>query len=242
MKATEARRFGEKLASLVEENNIGEANRLLAPFLRERTPFSALGRMGEILGKRSSLMVHPFLDTIAAGRSEGGWVIIGCALGQQLASDLEGSLARCRRYVSQGGAWYVADILGDRVPGPALLSHFDAALKLLDPWRVDKDRWVRRCVGIAVHFWAKRSGGAPELEARAGKLLGYLEPMFSEWEMDVVKGVGWGLKTLGKYYPELVAAWLSEQVERPHRALMVRKTMTYLPDDLQRTIKKQRST
>ena len=32
--------------------------------------------------------------------------------------------------------------------------------------------------------------------------------MFEEWEMDAVKGVGWGLKTLGKHYPDLVADWL----------------------------------
>jgi hypothetical protein len=35
--------------------------------------------------------------------------------------------------------------------------------------------------------------------------------MFEEWDMTAVKGVGWGLKTLGKHYPDLVAAWVAQQ-------------------------------
>jgi hypothetical protein len=89
-------------------------------------------------------------------------------------------------------------------------------------------------VGVAIHFWAKRSRRAPELAPRAKALLDFLEPMFEEWEMDAVKGVGWGLKTLGRYYPGLLADWLVEQVvhqRRRHRALMLRKAVTYLPDE-----------
>ena len=86
---------------------------------------------------------------------------------------------------------------------------------------------------MAAHFWAKRSRGAVELTPRAEALLDFLAPMFGEREMDAVKGIGWGLKTLGKYYPDLVTEWLVEQVltrQRPHRALMLRKAMTYLPE------------
>jgi hypothetical protein len=57
--------------------------------------------------------------------------------------------------------------------------------------------------------------------------------MFEEWEMPAVKGVGWGLKTLGKHYPNLVASWLAEEIvpsERQYRALMLRKALTYLSD------------
>jgi hypothetical protein len=42
--------------------------------------------------------------------------------------------------------------------------------------------------------------------------------------------VGWGLKTLGRYYPDLMADWLAQQVGRRHRALMLRKALTYLSD------------
>ena len=52
--------------------------------------------------------------------------------------------------------------------------------------------------------------------------------------MDAVKGAGWGLKTLGKYYPDIMADWLAKQVvfrHRRHRALMLRKALTYLSDE-----------
>jgi hypothetical protein len=58
--------------------------------------------------------------------------------------------------------------------------------------------------------------------------------MFGEWEMDAIKGVGWGLKTLGRHYPDQVADWLVEQVVhqgRRHRALMLRKALTFLSEE-----------
>jgi hypothetical protein len=65
-------------------------------------------------------------------------------------------------------------------------------------------------------------------------LLDFLKPMFEEWDMRAVKGVGWGLKTLGRYYPDLVAGWLARSVvpaERHHRALMLRKALTFLSEE-----------
>jgi hypothetical protein len=108
----------------------------------------------------------------------------------------------------------------------------EETLPLLAPWRMDANRWVRRMVGVAAHFWAKRSKGSQELEQEAQRLLEFLEPMFSEWEMDAVKGVGWGLKTIGRHYPILIAEWLPGQLDRRHRALMRRKAVTYLPPEL----------
>jgi hypothetical protein len=64
--------------------------------------------------------------------------------------------------------------------------------------------------------------------------LALLEPVFWEWDMDAVKGIGWGLKTLGRDYPDLVADWLAQQVvpgQRRHRKLMLRKALTFLSDE-----------
>jgi len=86
---------------------------------------------------------------------------------------------------------------------------------------------------VAVHFWAKRSRGAPQHRAGAETLLAFLAPMFDERDMDAVKGIGWGLKTLGRYYPDPVTDWLVELVGRSQRypcALLLRKAMTYLPE------------
>jgi hypothetical protein len=226
----EATETGTRIAALVQREQLDEAYMLLAPILAERTPFRLLDRIGQTVGASPLPEANGFLDRIAADRTEGGWVVIGSTLGQQLDRDLS-ALMRCRSYVITADVWYATDILGERVPGPALVAGLEPALALLSPWRQDVDRWVRRTVGVAIHFWAKRSQGVPELRPQAKALLAFLEPMFGERNLDAVKGVGWGLKTLGKYYPDLVADWLAEQVgqrQRKPRALMLRKAHTYL--------------
>jgi hypothetical protein len=231
MKAQEARTLGERIAARVRAGEIVQAYDLLLPVLTERTPFDKLGCIGEIVGAGPLDPVNDFLDLIATDETEGGWVVIGAALGAQLERDLEGAFARCHDFIVTGDVWYAADIIGERVPGQALVDIFQPALGLLAPWREDTNSWVRRAVGVAIHFWAKRSRGATEQAPQAQALLAFLEPMFEEWDMSAVKGVGWGLKTLGKYYPDLVADWLPGQVTRRHRALMMRKALTYLSDE-----------
>ncbi len=233
MNAREADELGARVAALVRGDQPAAAYALLAPILAERTPFRLLDRVGGVVGAGDLAPVNALLERIAAGRTEGGWVIVASALGQQLGRDLGGAFARCRAHVVAADVWYATDILGDRVPGPALVSHFEPALALLAPWREDTNRWVRRSTGVAVHFWAKRSRGASQLRERANVLLHFLEPMFEEWDMDAAKGVGWGLKTLGRHYPDLVADWLVGQVAqgRRYRALMLRKAMTYLSQE-----------
>ncbi len=234
MNAREASELGKRIATLVQSGRLDEAYALLAPVLAERTPFRLLDRIGEAVGAGPLPAVNGFLERIAAARTEGGWVVIGSALRRQLDRDLAGAFARCRTFVIAADIWYATDIFGERVPGPALVTDFHSALALLAPWREDANRWVRRTVGVAVHFWAKRSRGAPERADKAETLLAFLEPLFEEWDMDAVKGVGWGLKTLGRHYPDLVADWLAEQVvrrHRRHRALMLRKALTYLSDE-----------
>jgi hypothetical protein len=233
MNAKQADALGAELASSLQQRDLDQACAVLNPVLAERTPFRFLDRIGQAVGASSLREANPFLERIATKRTEGGWVVIGSALRAQRDRDLEGALARCRTWIAAAGTWYASDILGERVPGPALVDSFERALDLLAPWRHDPNRWVRRAVGVAIHFWAKRSRGAPELAVHAGTLLEFLDPMFEEWEMDAAKGIGWGLKTLGRYYPDLVASWLEEQVfqrQRRHRALTLRKAITYLPD------------
>jgi 3-methyladenine DNA glycosylase AlkD len=242
MKTKEAWELGQRIAGLVQAGQMTQAYVLLAPVLAKRTPFDMLRRIGEPIGAgpldaacpEYDRRANAFLERIAADKTEGGWVVIASALEKQLDRDLAGAFARCRGFIVAADVWYAADILGEGVVGQALVAHFQPALDLLAPWREDANPWVRRTVGVAVHFWAKRSRGATEHTARAEALLGFLEPMFEEWDMTAVKGVGWGLKTLGRHYPDLVADWLAQQVvhrQRRHRALMLRKALTYLSEE-----------
>ncbi len=234
MRTREATALGEDISTLVQSGNTKQAYSLLAPVLAQRTAFPLLDRIGEAVGKGSLQPVNVFLEYIATAGTMGGWVVIASALGRQLDRDPGGAFGRCRDFIVVADVWYGSDILGERVSGPALVSDFEPSLALLAPWREDANRWVRRAVGVSVHFWAKRSRGREEYTAQAEALLAFLDPMFEEWDMDAVKGIGWGLKTLGRYYPHLVTNWLTQQVvdrQRHHRALMLRKALTYLAEE-----------
>jgi 3-methyladenine DNA glycosylase AlkD len=234
VKAKDTDELAERVSSAIRSRQPIQAYSLLEPILAERTPFRILDRIGKRIGKNSFDMLNPFLDLISEAGAMGGWVIIGSSLKIRLDQNLEVTFERCRTMIIIADTWYGADILGERVPGPALVGHFESALKALTSWRQDPYRWVRRSVGVSVHFWAKRSRGSVDLIPRAEALLMFLEPMFEEWDIDAVKGVGWGLKTLGKYYPDLLAKWLNVQVfqhQRRHRRPMVTKALTYLPEE-----------
>jgi 3-methyladenine DNA glycosylase AlkD len=237
MKTQEAREWGARIAALVEDGQVVEAYDLLSPILAERTPFAMLRRIGEPVGACPQKEIDAFLDLIAVDKTEGGWVVIQSVLAQMVDRDLAGAFARCRDFIVAADAWYAADALGEGVLGHALVRHFDPALKLLDPWREDDNPWVRRAVGTGVHFWAKRSRGAAKLVPQARTLLAFLEPMWSEWDMTAIKGVGWGLKTLGRHYPDLMVDWLPRQVGRRYRVLMLRKAMTGLSEEQRETFR-----
>jgi 3-methyladenine DNA glycosylase AlkD len=233
MKISEAKSIGKFLASLVQNGDIDAAQALLNPILVERTPFSALNQIGNSLADCPLEQVYILFDRLAADKYMGGWVVIGSALGALLNRDFEGIFQRCRKYIIAADVWYGADILGERVPGPALVLDFNQTLDILIPWQEDANRWVRRAVGVSVHYWAKKSGGFDHHAPSAIALLDFMTPMFTEWELDAAKGVGWGLKTLGRYYPELLTRWLVEQLsdlQLRYRAIVLRKSITYLPE------------
>ncbi len=233
MKAKQARELGARIAGLVRAEQPQKAYALLAPVLARRTPFAMLRRIAQPVGVEPLKAVNVFLDLVAAEGTEGGWVIIAKSLEGQLDRDLAGALGRCRKFIVAADVWYGADILGEGVAGEALVAHFELALDRLHPWRTDSNPWVRRAVGVSAHFWAKRSRGEAERAPQAAQLLAFVEPMFEEWDLSAAKGVGWGLKTLGRNYPDRVAEWLATRVvpgQRRHRALMLRKALTYLSD------------
>ncbi len=236
MRAKEAQDLGERIAARIRSDTRAEAFGLLAPVLAERTPFPMLDRIGRIVGEGALVKTNAFLRRVARERTEGGWPVIGSALGGQLDRDFAGALERCKRFTIDADIWYGADILGDRVAGKALVDKFDKTVGVLSGWREHDNHWVRRVIGVAVHVWTKRSRGLEAEIGRAQELLALLDPLFEETEINAVKGIGWGIKSIGKYYPDLVAAWLREQLvhrQRPHRTVMKRKALTYL-DEKQR--------
>lgn len=234
MKSREAQALGQRISAHLQSNQTTQAYALLTPVLAERTPFIMLRRIGAEIEHESLGNLDAFLTCIASDRTEGGWVVISGLLAAYLDRDLAGALNRCHDFIIEADIWYAADTLGEWVVGQALVDNIQSTLDLIAPWREDKNPWVRRAIGTSVHYWAKRSRGTDVLSQQAEDLLSFIEPLFEEREMEAIKGIGWGLKTLGKHYPEHTAHWLEKQVvqqQRPYRALMLRKALTYLSEE-----------
>ena len=68
-------------------NNLGRYVGQVFHMLVERTSFRLLGLIGEAVGAGPLETANAFLDLVAAEKTEGGWVVIGCALGKQLDRD-----------------------------------------------------------------------------------------------------------------------------------------------------------
>ncbi len=221
-----ARTLGREVGARLERGDARGAFRLVEPLLTERIPFAMLDRVAREFGQASLEAQDGLLEQLARNGAIGSWPLIGTALVQQLDANLAGALERDRVLVMIGDVWYAADAVGERTAGTALVNRFEATLERFETWRADENRWVRRSIGVGVHVWAKRKKGAePE---KAGQILELLQPLWGEQEMDAVKGIGWGLKTLGRYYPTLMREWLDKRGTQPHRALMMNKARTYL--------------
>lgn len=226
LKTAEAVELGREIGRFLERGQTARAFDVVAPLLQRRIHFAMLDRVAREFGQVALDNQDAFLEMLAQSETIGSWPLIGSALAGQLETDLRGALARERKLAVIGNVWYAADALGERTAGPGLVMYFDATCKHLVTWRDDENRWVRRSIGVGVHVWAKQTKGRePD---KAGQLLDLLEPLWGEQEMDAIKGVGWGLKTIGRYYPELMQEWLRVQEGRPHRALILKKARTYL--------------
>lgn len=235
MNTTDAKSPAAQLQMLVAAGEASGAEKILLPVMAQRVPFRLLDMIGESVGCCDAEQTNIFLETIAADRSMGGWVVIASALRCQLDRDFAGVFRRCCAFVIAADSWYGTDIFGERVPGPSLVAHFEPTLEQLFPWHVDENVWIRRMTGVAVHFWAKRARGKEENIPHVRVLLDFLQPMFTERDVNAVEGVGWGLKTLGRYYPEVLAEWLVPQIDQGgYRALMAQKAMKYLPPGVRR--------
>ena len=237
MKKQEVTEISQKCLTLLTKGATDEALETLKPILTQKLPFPLLDHCGEILGslaaaKPESLLF--FLDRIETTKAMGGYVIIGSALGCFVDHNLPQALGKAKEYIIKGDAWYVTDIIGERVQGRALVNHFSETLPLLGTFPHEQNPWVKRSVGVAAHFSAKRVRRDRE---KAERLLGPLSLYFEEKDTRIIKGTGWGLKTLGRYYPDLVVDFFKSQKGRIPSPLLIRKATTYLQPEMKTAIK-----
>lgn len=214
---------------------------LLHPLLDTKCPFTKLDLLGRKIGHLHT--THPdrlltLLDTLVTYNAMGSYVIAGQALVSLLPQDLEKALTKSREYIIAGDTWYVCDIIGERSIGHALVHHFDHTIIWLRTFLEDENRWARRSAGVAIHFFSKRVTTRPE---KTKILLGIMEPFIEEKQIDVVKGIGWGLKTIGKHHPDLLVEFLRRQIDMKKKISKVtlRKAVTYLDEKRREDILKK---
>ena len=231
MRRQEARRLAQKCLELLAVGEEEAALEALNPLLTAKVPFPILDLVGQVLGERGKKVPQKllaFFDRLVETRAMGAYVIAGRGLIAIHDVDLRLSLARSREYIVWGDTWYVVDIIGERPLGHGFFARFEEAVGLLESFVGDANPWVRRGVGVAVHFFAKRVRDDP---VRIKRLLALLAPLIEERATSALKGIGWGLKTIGRYYPDLLVPFLRQQLatKRP-RKLLLRKATTYLDE------------
>ncbi len=215
--------------ALIRDNSLEEACLLLDPLALGHTKFPTLDRVGARLGQanlRTGILLEA-LDRMVSRRAVGYYVIVGSALGQLLGSNMATCLEKTAEYIMLGDGWDKCDAIAERVWGRALVEDFPRAYEYMARMVKNENRWIRRAVGVAVHYYAKkRRTAVPEMR----RLLLLLAPVLGERNYDAAKGIGWGLKTIGKHQPKLLIACLRTQMRRAHPTrLMLRKATTYLP-------------
>jgi 3-methyladenine DNA glycosylase AlkD len=206
---------------------------VLKPLLNTKCSFAKLDLLGRSIGAKAK--EHPAIffsafDCIVASQAMGGFVVVGEALASILETDFECAMGKTREYIVKGATWYVCDIIGERSIGKGVVTQFDKSLPYLKQFLDDENKWVKRSAGVAVHFFAKRVQHDPQ---KAQVLLELLAPHIEEKQVGIVKGIGWGLKTIGKYYPDIAVSFLIGQLKTKKKlsAFMMRKALTYLPAD-----------
>lgn len=254
MNRAETQKLAIECRDLLIAGDVAGALARLQPMVAGRTPFTLLDLAGRVVAEAAAINPAAFTalldglaatdaigacpDTLPQMRCIGAWPLIGSALaaaypsglspsGRSVPHALPRAFAETRRYILQADVWHATDALGERVLGPALRADFDAALSLLADWRAEPSPWLRRAVGVAVHLYVKRERQRP---AQVARLLDLLAPLFAERDLAAIKGVGWGLKTIGQFYPDLLVPWLRQQLaSKKPRRLMVQKAVEYLP-------------
>ncbi len=226
-------RIAEEFTSFAQKNQAQTAADTLKPLLNTKCAFSKLDKLGNLIGTKAKNNPDPFLkafDCIIESQAMGGFVVVGEALATLLDTDFDAVMQKSREYIIKGATWYVCDIIGERSIGKAVVGHFELTLPYLSVFLEDKNKWVKRSAGVAVHFFAKRVRDNPE---KAKMLLDVLALHIEERQVDVVKGIGWGIKTMGRVYPEVVVPFLIEQLKAKKKlsALMMRKALKYLPPE-----------
>lgn len=141
----------------------------------------------------------------------GGYVISAIILQLRMEKHFEQSLNKAVEYILLGNEWYVCDIIGERIMGYFLLKEPEKTLPILKNYINDKNGWIVRSVGVASHYAVKKGLGKKYVEVTFYLLLSKTDTK----DFHTKKGIGWALKTISKFYPDIIQKFESNLLANP---------------------------
>ncbi len=227
------RELSKAITSKIEGEEYSEALGTLTPILDKKVKFYKLDKLGLELGHNNLKEKEKFLrflDIVIDYEAMGGYVIASKSMIPFLDDDLDTVMKKSREYILKGNVWHVCDNISERSIGLGLVDHFEETLPWLDKFLSSGEPWLQRSTGVAIHFYTKRVRDDPE---GIEKLLELIEPYLEVKSKDSVKGLGWGLKTMGRYYPDVLIPFLKDQRKsgRDVSRIIWRKALTYLDEE-----------
>jgi 3-methyladenine DNA glycosylase AlkD len=177
---------------------------LQTQLLKKKVRFPVL----EFVGKQIYETIPParhlgLLDEIVSLREIGGNVLAGALLQLRLEKNYSRSLEKAVEYIIGGDAWYVCDIIGERVMGHALLHQPEKTISKLKKYTNHPDKWIVRCVGVAIHYAVKKGLNKHYSEQSFRILLSCC----TTTDFHTKKGIGWAAKTVAKFHPDIIAKY-----------------------------------
>ncbi|MCR6640019.1 MAG: DNA alkylation repair protein [Sporocytophaga sp.] len=146
-----------------------------------------------------------FCSDIAKFNTIGGNVLIGIILQRWLSIDFIQAMNKAAECIQKGKEWYVADIIGERVFGIALLQYQTEALDFLYQLSNNASPFVVRSIGPGAHYAIKK--GLPVKETE--ELFKLLLSLANAKDGEIKRGIGWAAKTTAKFHPQIILKFRS---------------------------------
>ena len=143
-----------------------------------------------------------FCDEVEALKTIGGNVILGIMLQNRLKDHFEQSIEKATEYISKAHAWYICDIVGERVYGYSMRHEPVKTFPVFKRLAKHENRWVVRSLGAGAHYAIKKGLEKKEVE----KIFKLLLQLASTRDKEIKQGVGWAAKTTAKFHPDIIAA------------------------------------
>ncbi len=150
-------------------------------------------------------------DKMAERETDSAYNLTSLIMGGMLPQRMKECFDRSRIYLSDTERWFSSDVYASHVVCEGLKFDFTRAVEYLHDFVNHSSIWVKRCVGIAVHHYARQVRDMPE---RISVLLDLIKNVMGEKDVRVAKGVGWGLRSIGEFYPETLIRFARKNFAR----------------------------